>query len=91
LEGEMARQTSRVPAVQITRIGRATCAENDEQMLQSWLASLSSAHSRRNFETTARRFLAELPVGGLRAATVEDTRDALDRITRDVSEATGRQ
>jgi integrase/recombinase XerD len=40
---------------------------------------------------TARRFLAELPTGGLRAATVEDMRDALSRITGDVSEATGRQ
>jgi len=87
----MARQTTRLPAVQITTVGRATRAESDEQMLESWLASLSSAHSRRNFETTGRRFLAELPAGGLRTATVEDTRDALDGITREVSEATGRQ
>jgi len=50
-------------------------AENDEQ-------------SCRNFGVTA---LAELPHGGLRAATVEDARDSLGRITRDVSEATGRQ
>ena len=80
----MARQTTRLPAVQITTMGRATRAESDAQLLESWIASLTSAHSRRNFEVTARRFLAELP-------TVEDTRDALDRITRDVSEATGRQ
>ena len=72
-------------------LGKATRADGDDQMLESWLASLNSAHSRRNFEVTARRFLAELPAGGLRAATVEDTRDALGRITRDVSEATGRQ
>src|SRR5215471_957244 len=87
----MARQTTRLPAVHITTVGRATRAESDEQMLESWLASLTSPHSRRNFEVTVRRFLAELPAGGLRAATVEDTRDALDRITREVSEATGRQ
>jgi len=87
----MARQTTGLPAVQITTHGKATRAESDEQLLESWIASLTSAHSRRNFEVTARRFLAELPAGGLRAATVEDTRDALSRITRDVSEATGRQ
>jgi hypothetical protein len=51
----------------------------------------AAAHSRRNFEVTARRFLAELPAGGLRAATVEDVRDALGRIAAGVSEATGRQ
>src|SRR5262249_23575041 len=69
---------------------RATRAESDEQLLLSWLGSLTSAHSRRNFETTARRFLAGLPMG-LRAATVEDVRDALQNIRQDVSEATGRQ
>ena len=36
-----------------------------------------SEHSRRNFKTKARRFLALLPEGGLRAATVEDVRDVL--------------
>src|SRR5215471_5182622 len=87
----MARQTTRLPAVHITTVGRATRAESDEQLLESWIASLTSAHSRRNFEVTVRRFLAELPAGGLRAATVEDTRDALGRITREVSEATRRQ
>jgi integrase/recombinase XerD len=80
-----------LPGVQVTTLGRATRAENDQQVLQSWLASLSSAHTRRNFEVTARRFLAELPAGGLRAATVEDVRNALARITQGVTEATGRQ
>jgi Phage integrase family len=61
------------------------------RLLESWLANLTSAHSRRNFEVTARRFLSELPAGRLRAATVEDVRDALARITADVSEVTGRQ
>jgi integrase/recombinase XerD len=85
------QMTPSFPRSRSPRWGKATRAESDKQMLESWLASLSSAHSRRNFETTARRFLAELPAGGLRAATVEDTRDALGRISRDVSEATGRQ
>src|SRR5262249_44975408 len=67
LEGEMAHETTRLPAVQITTLGKATRAESDEQLLESWLASLASAHSRRNFEVTARRFLAQLPAGGLRA------------------------
>jgi integrase/recombinase XerD len=83
--------TTKLPAVQITDLGRATRAETDEQLLESWLASLNSAHSRRNFEVTARRFLAELPRGGLRSARVEDVRDALSRIAQDVTEATGRQ
>jgi NAD(P)-dependent dehydrogenase (short-subunit alcohol dehydrogenase family) len=61
------------------------------RLLESWLANLTSARSRRNFEVTARRFLSELPAGRLRAATVEDVRDALARITADVSEVTGRQ
>jgi site-specific recombinase XerD len=59
--------------------------------MRSWLGSLLSGHSRRNFEVTARRFLAELPAGGLRAATVEDVRDALTQITAGVAETTGRQ
>jgi integrase/recombinase XerD len=46
---------------------------------------------RRNFETTARRFLDELPAGGLRAATVEDTRDALERITGGMTETSAHQ
>ena len=69
---------------------RATRAETDDQVLASWLSSLTSAHTRRNFEVTARRFLAGLPMG-LRAATVEDVRDALEAMRRGVSEATGRQ
>jgi integrase/recombinase XerD len=82
---------SKLPAVQIVTLAKATRAENDEQLLESWVANLTSPHSRRNFEVTVRRFLTELPAGGLRAATVEDVRDALGRITRDVSEGSGRQ
>src|SRR5262245_59689433 len=67
-------------------IARATRAENDAEVLDSWVASLESDHSRRNFETTAKRFLAGLPKG-LRAATVEDVRDALVAMSADLSEA----
>jgi len=59
-------------------------------VLASWLASLTSDHTRRNFEVTARRFLAALPMG-LRAATVEDVRDALEALRAEVSETAGRQ
>jgi integrase/recombinase XerD len=68
----------------------ATRAQTDDQLLRSWLDSLSSPHTRRNFETTARRFLAELPTG-LRRATVEDVRAALASITRGVGNGTARQ
>jgi site-specific recombinase XerD len=91
MEGGMAGEKSDLPAVQISTLGKATRAKNDEQILESWLASLTSEHSRRNFETTARRFLAQLPDGGLRSTTVEDVRDALAEITRTVSAAAGRQ
>jgi integrase/recombinase XerD len=46
---------------------------------------------QRNFETTARRFLAELPEGGLRAVTVQDVRDALTSMSAGLSEASARQ
>jgi integrase/recombinase XerD len=74
------------------RIGvvRATRAETDEQLLQSWLKSLSSPHTRRNFETTARRLLAELPMG-LRSASVEDVREALEKVTHGVGKTTRTQ
>lgn len=69
---------------------RATRAETDEELLKSWLGSLTSEHTKRNFETTTRRFLAELPMG-LRSAAVEDVRDALTRISEGLSEASARQ
>jgi integrase/recombinase XerD len=69
---------------------RATRAETDEQLLQSWLKSLSSPHTRRNFETTARRVLAELPMG-LRSASVEDVREALEKVTHGVGKTTRTQ
>src|SRR5262245_4446995 len=69
---------------------RATRANNDEEVLASWLASLTSDQTRRNFEVTDRRLLAVLP-SGLRAATVEDVTDALEALRADVSETAGRQ
>jgi integrase len=68
---------------------RGTRAETDEQLLQ-WLDSLHPPHTRRNFETTARRFLAELPMG-LRTAAVEDVREALGKCTHSVGDVTARQ
>jgi integrase/recombinase XerD len=69
---------------------RATRAETDEQLLQSWLKSLNSPHTRVNFEITARRFLAELPMG-LRSAAVEDVRAALEIVISNVSASTRQQ
>ena len=78
------------PKVSITLV-RPTRAESDEALLKSWLRSLNSAHTQRNFETTALRFLAGQPEGGLRAATVEDVRDTLTNMSADLSEASARQ
>jgi integrase/recombinase XerD len=77
----------KVPANLPITLVRATRAESDEALLKSWLRSLGSPHTQR----TARRLLAELPEGGLRAATVEDVRDALGSISAGLSEASARQ
>ena len=82
---------SKVPANLPITLVKATRAESDEALLKSWLRSLNSPHTQRNFEVTARRFLAELPEGGLRAATVEDVRDALTSMSAGLSEASARQ
>jgi len=82
---DLAKPSQRIVAATGTR------ASTDDQLLESWLASLGSQHTRLNFETTARRFLAELPAGGIRAAKVEDVRDALDAVSRGLSDATARQ
>jgi site-specific recombinase XerD len=68
----------------------ATSAETDEQLLQSWLASLNSPNSRRNFEQTGRAFLAGLP-DGLRAANIEQVPLALYAITEGRKASTGEQ
>jgi integrase/recombinase XerD len=81
---------TRVPAHRVVSLVRGTRADTDEQLLISWLESLGSPHTRRNFEQTARRFLAEVPMG-LRASTVEDVRDALAKVTHGLAETTTRQ
>jgi integrase/recombinase XerD len=70
-----------------------TKATSDEQLVASWVANLNSEHSRRNFELTARRFLAELEAQSLtlRAADVEDLRDALNAIAAGQTLASARQ
>jgi integrase/recombinase XerD len=80
-----------LPAHRIVAHVRATRAATDEQLLASWIESLGSPHTRRNFEQIARRFLAELPNAGMRTATVEDAREALTRITAGLAETTARQ
>jgi integrase/recombinase XerD len=72
------------------RIVRATRADTDSELLKSWVASLGSDHSKRNFEVTAERFLAELPMG-LRDATVEDVRDAMAKVTAGLKASSARQ
>src|SRR4249920_3158608 len=87
----MAKKLSKVPSLsQVVTLVKATRADTDDELLKSWLASLNSPHTRRNFETTARCFLVELPMG-MRRATVEDVRDALSRVTVGLAEASARQ
>jgi site-specific recombinase XerD len=74
----------------VVALPTATSAESDEQLLASWLASLNSPHSRRNFEQSVRRFLSALP-NGLRHATVEQVRGALDFVTAGLSPGSARQ
>jgi len=57
------------PTATLGVLCRGTRADSDEQLLRSWLDSLNSPHTRRNFETTVRRFLAALPMS-LRAGAV---------------------
>src|SRR5262245_6475514 len=81
---------AKLPATHRIVVAKATRAENDEAILKSWLDGLRSQHTRRNFETTARRLLAALPMG-LRGATVEDVRDALEKVSHGVGPATANQ
>jgi hypothetical protein len=60
------------------------------ELVKSWADNLRSAHSRRNFEKTALRFLEALPAG-IRQATVEDVREALAKLTEGASDATACQ
>jgi len=79
--------------VSLERIGTlaaGTRARSDAELVASWLASLTSAHTRRNFELTASRFREAL-TADLRTATVEDVREAVANITAGLSNATARQ
>ncbi len=75
---------------QAPRLPSATKADSDRALLDSWIASLNSAHSRRACAVTGSRFLVSLGCP-LRAATVEDVRDALGVITQGVTTSSARQ
>jgi integrase/recombinase XerD len=75
----MSDETTKLPAAITITATAATSATTDRQLVDSWVASLGSAHSRRNFETTATRFLNALQQP-LRQATVEDVRHALEKL-----------
>jgi integrase/recombinase XerD len=79
-----------IKAQRIQTLEVGTRAKTDAALVDSWLASLRSEHTRRNFKMTVERFRDALPMG-LRAAKLEDVRDALDAITTGASEATARQ
>ena len=84
--------TTEIVPLRPDRIGTlslATRAQSDAELVASWTA-LTSAHSHRNFERTALRFLEALPVG-IRQATVEDVREVLAKITEGKSDATAQQ
>ena len=68
----------------------ATSARSDRELVESWVASLGSMVTRRNFSMTAERFLEALRVP-LRQATVEDVREALQRITAGAAPSSARQ
>lgn len=77
-------------AVSIATLATGTRATNDLELMASWVAGLNSAHSKRNFEATALRFLEALPMG-LRAAKVEDVRLAIASMVDGRSAGTARQ
>ena len=82
---------SGLPTRRIGTLTAGTRARSDAELVGSWVQSLSSTHTRRNFEKTALRFLEALPAGGIRKATVEDVREALAKITEGLSDATAQQ
>jgi len=86
----MSPKPTNLPAQRIGTLAAGTRAQTDTELVRSWVASLASTHSRRNFETTAMRFLEALPIG-LRKATVEDVREALAQITEGKTDATAQQ
>ena len=60
-----------LPTHRIGTLAIGTRAKSDGELVRSSGDSLRSAHSRRNFEKTALRFLEALPAGGIRKATVD--------------------
>jgi integrase/recombinase XerD len=86
----MTREIAPTTPHRIATLSPGTRAQSDAELVESWAASLASAHSRRNFEKTALRFLEALPAG-IRKATVEDVREALAKITEGRSDATAQQ
>jgi integrase/recombinase XerD len=70
-----------------------TKATTDQQLVASWVANLTSAHSKRDFDVTSRRFLAKLQAQSLtlRTATVEDVRDAINAIAAGQTLTSARQ
>ena len=54
-------------------------------------AGFAGDGARANFKTTAERFLEALRPIGLREATVEDVREAIDKVTEGRSPTTARQ
>ncbi len=79
-----------LPAQRIGHIVVGTRARNDDELIKSWLASLTSVHTRRNFAKTVDRFREALATD-LRTATVEDAREAMGAITSGLSDATTQQ
>jgi integrase/recombinase XerD len=67
-----------------------TSASTDAQLLDLWVRRKQSAHSRRNFERTAKVFLDKLG-RPLRGATLEEVEAALVALCEGLSAATARQ
>jgi site-specific recombinase XerD len=86
----MASDATKLPTPVTIATIVGTSAKTDKQLVESWVGSLNSEYTRRNFETTANRFLAALGKP-LRQATVEDVRDALTSITADYAASSARQ
>lgn len=83
-------RTPNLPAHRISTPSVGTRAKNDDELVASWLASLTSDHTRRNFAKTVDRFRQALTTD-LCAATVEDVREALAILTEGLSDTTTQQ
>jgi site-specific recombinase XerD len=70
-----------------------TRARSDAELVASWLAGMNAPTTRANFAKTADRFLAHLAAHGLtiRAATVEDVRDAMAALADGMAPSTAVQ